>query len=66
MTERTKGENNPRAVLSDGEVELMRQLFEADRVLPAGQRHWTAPRLAEKFEVSVRHVWNIVGYRQRV
>lgn len=62
----TRGENNPRATLTDGDVELLRSLFEADRDLPAAQRHWTAPRLAAKFEISVRHVWNLVGYKQRV
>lgn len=64
--QRSKGENNPRATLTDGEVELLRQLYDADRDLPSAQRHWTAPRLAEKFEISVRHVFNIVGYHQRV
>ena len=59
------GENNPRAQLSDGEVEQLRTLFELDRGKPRSSRYWTAKRLAEKFETSVRNVWYIVGYERR-
>lgn len=51
------GEDHPRAVLSDREVELMRQLHEE------GELGLTA--LARKFEVSKRTVWRIVTYRLR-
>lgn len=60
------GEENPRAQLSDDDVELIRQLFEASRFDPVKTRFWTVGRLAEKFEVSQRHIYNIVSYRQRV
>ena len=62
----TKGELNPRAVLSDDEVELLRSLRDGEAHLPRARRYWTAPRLAEKFEISVRHVWYILSYKQRV
>ncbi len=62
----TSGENNPRAKLTDDDVDQMRDLYEADRFKPFAIRFWTLPRLAEKFEVSRRQVINIVTYRQRV
>lgn len=62
----TKGELNPRAVLTDDEVEQIRQLWDSEAHLPKGKRFWTGKRLAEKFEISERHVRNIVGYHQRV
>lgn len=62
----TKGENNPRAVLTDDEVEQLRSLRDSEAHLPRAKRYWTAPRLAEKFEVSVRQVWNYLSYTQRV
>ena len=62
----TSGENNPRATLSDGEIEMIRTLYEGDRDKPKAERHWTASRLAEKFETSLRNVWYIVGYHRRV
>lgn len=61
----TSGENNPRAVLTDDEVDQMRDLYEADRGKPRATRYWTAPRLAEKFEVSLRHVWYVLSYERR-
>lgn len=61
----TSGENNPRAVLTDDEVDQMRDLYEADRHKPRADRYWTAPRLAEKFEVSLRHVWYVLSYERR-
>lgn len=61
----TSGENNPRAVLSDAEVDQMRDLYEIDRNKPRAERFWTAPRLAEKFEVSLRHVWYVLSYERR-
>lgn len=62
----TRGEDNPRATLTDDEVELIRQLRESEAHLPKRQRYWTGKRLAEKFEISERHVWYICGYQQRV
>ena len=62
----TRGEENPMAQLTDDDVELMRSLREAEQHLPKHMRHWTARRLAEKFEVSRRQVWNILSYKQRV
>lgn len=61
----TSGENNPRAILTDAEVDMIRDLYEGDRAKPRAQRHWTGARLAEAFEVSIRHVWYIVGYERR-
>lgn len=61
----TKGENNPKAVLTDEEVEQLRSLRESEDHLPRNKRFWTGERLAEKFEISVRQVWNILGYKQR-
>lgn len=62
----TKGELNPRAVLTDDDVETIRQLWDSEEGVPKGKRFWTGARLAEKFEISERHVRNIVGYHQRV
>lgn len=61
----TSGENNPQAKLSDDEVELLRTMWEADRELPRAERQWSATTLAEKFEISVRHLWYIVGNQRR-
>ena len=61
-----RGERNPRAILSDEEVDLMRDLYEADKDKPRDERYWTIARLMEKFELSRRQVFNIVGYHQRV
>ena len=61
----TSGENNPRAALTDDEVELLRSLRDSEAHLPKRKRYWTGPRLAEKFDISVRQVWNIVHYHQR-
>jgi hypothetical protein len=61
----TSGENNPRAALTDDEVELLRSLRDSEAHLPQRKRYWTGRRLADKFEISVRQVWNIVHYHQR-
>lgn len=61
----TRGENNPRAQLSDDEVDMLRDLYEADRYKHRSVRFWTAPRLAEKFEISLRAVWYILSYERR-
>jgi hypothetical protein len=60
-----KGENNPQAQLSDAEVELLRSLYEADKRLPRAERMWTGHALADKFEITVRHVWYILSYQRR-
>lgn len=63
------GESNPRAELSDADVELMRQLWDSEAHLLSHKdrrkKFWTRRRLAEKFEVSERQVENIVYYLQR-
>lgn len=61
----TRGENNPQAQLTDDEVELLRSLRESEANTPRAKRYWTARRLAEKFEISRRQVWNILSYSQR-
>lgn len=61
----TKGELNPRAVLSDDEIELMRSLRESENHVPRAKRYWTGPRLAEKFEVTLRHVRYVLAYQRR-
>lgn len=61
------GERHGRAILSDTDIDLMRELYESEprgHKLRAG-RYWTLDRLAEKFEISRRQVANIVGYDQR-
>jgi len=60
-----KGENNPRAQLSDDDVDMLRALYEEDRQLPREQRQWTAIRLAEKFEISLRYVRYLLSYQRR-
>lgn len=62
----TSGESNPRATLTDDDVDQIRDLYEADRFKAFAVRYWTLGRLSEKFEVSRRHIINIVTYRQRV
>jgi hypothetical protein len=62
----TRGENNPQAQLTDDEVELIRSLRDSESHMPRHRRYWTAPRLAKKFDISTRQVWNILSYRQRV
>lgn len=61
----TRGENNPNATLTDGEVDQLRDLYEQDRFKPRSERYWTAPRLAEKFEITLRAVWYILSYERR-
>lgn len=55
------GEGHPRAKLTDEEVELIRQLAEGDaRYPPMSYRV-----IAEKFEIGVATVYDIVHYRRR-
>lgn len=61
----TRGENNPRAVLTDDEVERIRSLRDSEADQPRSKRFWTIKRLAEKFEVSTRQIDNILAYKQR-
>lgn len=61
----TRGESNPNAILTDDEVDRMRDLYEQDRSKPKSERYWTGPRLAEKFEVSLRHVRYVLSYERR-
>lgn len=61
---RRVGQSHPRAVLSDRDVELMRQLYEA---YPRGHpQHWSYGQLAVKFECPKKTVHNIVTYLRRV
>lgn len=52
-----KGEDHPKAILTDGEVEHLRRLYE--------EGGWGYKRLAAKFEVSRESVRDIVKYRRR-
>lgn len=60
-----RGEENHNAVLTDGEVDMIRDLYEQDRDKPLAERFWTQARLAEKFETSRRNVRYIVNYKRR-
>ena len=60
------GENNGLAKLSDDDVDMIRELYEVDRFKPRAERFWTASRLAEKFEISLRYVFYVVSYTRRV
>ena len=60
-----RGQDHGRAVLTDDEVDAMRNLRDSELHLPPATRYWTLDRLAEKFEISRRQVVNIVGYIQR-
>jgi hypothetical protein len=60
------GLNNAKTKLTDDEVDMIRDLYEADRFKPRGVRYWSTSRLAEKFEVSKRYVILIVNYQARV
>ncbi len=51
------GENHPRAILTDHEISLLRDL----RLEGFGYK-----RLAKVFEISVRHVRDVVHDRRRV
>ena len=53
------GENHQFAILTNGEVELVRQLREDD---PAT---WTWDRLVEKFDIAKRTVRDICAYKRR-
>jgi hypothetical protein len=55
-TGRRAGEDHPNAILTDGEVELMRQLRESGK---------TWDWLVAKFEVPKRTVRDICSYRRR-
>ncbi len=60
-----RGQAHGRAVLTDDEVDAMRELRDSELHLRPAVRYWTLDRLAEKFEISRRQVVNIVGYIQR-
>jgi AraC-like DNA-binding protein len=60
------GMRNGNASLTDDEVDMIRDLYEADRFKPRAERFWTWGRLAEKFEVSRRHIARITGYTARL
>lgn len=52
-------------VLTDAEVELIRNLYEADRYKLRKERFWTPQRLAEKFECHRDTIQKYVAYRRR-
>lgn len=54
---RSRGENHPKAVLTDREVELMRQLHEGEG--------WGYRRLAKKFDCPRNTAVDICNYRRR-
>lgn len=77
MARAQHGERNGRCVLSDRDVELIRQLWDSEteqrkadlplRLRPGAPRsaYWTTAQLAITFEVSVRQIANIISYRHR-
>lgn len=56
---RRAGENHQFAILTDGEVELVRQARESDPIT------WTYDKLVEKWEVSKSCIADICKYRRR-
>ncbi|MGZ3184381.1 MAG: hypothetical protein ACXU8N_18245 [Telluria sp.] len=54
---RRRGEEHPNAILTDGEVELLRRLREVEG--------WTYAALAAKFEVSKSSVAKVCQYARR-
>lgn len=62
MGAKNYGEHHHRAVLSDHEVELIRELYE-EEVL--GVRVWGYGRLGVKFDVSKATIRDIVKFRRR-
>lgn len=52
------GEDHQRATLTDADIERMRELRLVEQ--------WTYSRIAEKFEISRRHVRDIVNFKKRV
>lgn len=60
-----RGEDSPQAVLTDREVELIRELYESNARDDRGKRMWTIKKLAVKFEISKSHCGRIVSYRAR-
>lgn len=54
---RRVGQTHPRAVLSDQECQLLRELYASGR--------FSLAQLAEKFAISKSQVWRIVTGRQR-
>lgn len=69
------GERNPQAVLTDYDVELIRELWDSEaplREAEGGRRRpqhstriWTHQRLAETFGVSARHIRRLLAYSAR-
>jgi len=59
------GERNGRAKLTDGEVDLLRELFESERNIAPRDRHWTYARLATTFEISKAHAEKLVRGERR-
>lgn len=61
---RRVGQSHHAARLTDAEVELMRQLYEAH---PRGHpNHWSMGQLAAKFECAKQTVAQIVNYQRRI
>lgn len=63
---KARGLANARCKLTDDDVDTIRELYEQDRFKPRSLRYWSAPRLAEKFDLNVRYVKRIVCYEVRL
>lgn len=61
-----RGADNPATVLTDDEVDMIRDLYAEDRHKPLADRFWTRRRLSEKFGVTERYVTMIVTFRARL
>lgn len=59
------GESNGRAVLTDREAELMRELHAIPPLYGEKRGYWTTSRLALKFEVSRSTVQKIIAGTRR-
>lgn len=60
-----RGERNGRTQLTDSEVDLIRDLFDADLHKPRGERFWTTHRLSLRFEISRSYVSRLVRCEAR-
>lgn len=56
---RAIGEDHCRALLTDREANMLRDMREAD------PEYWTYGRLAEAFEISKKHAWRICNGARR-
>lgn len=61
-----RGADNPATVLTDDDVDMIRDLYAEDRFKRRAERFWTCQMLAVKFGVSKRYIHEIVHYRVRL